>query len=92
MKESLFTFVTIYMLVMSIIGFIAMGIDKKKSIKRGWRTSERTLLLIAFIGGALGSYLGMHKFRHKTKHMKFIILMPLALLLNILLVLFAGTR
>lgn len=97
MIDTLYTLVTIYMLIMSIVGFVTMGMDKKlsmdkrrfldkrKSIKRGWRIPERTLIFIAFIGGALGSFLGMHIFRHKTKHMKFIILIPLALLLNILL-------
>lgn len=85
MKEQLLCIVTIYMLIMSIVGFVAMGIDKRKAIKRGWRISELTLLLIAFMGGALGSFLGMHIFRHKTKHIKFIILIPSALLLNILL-------
>jgi uncharacterized membrane protein YsdA (DUF1294 family) len=85
MKDVLYTLVTIYMLIMSIVGFVIMGIDKRKAIKRGWRISERTLIFIAFIGGALGSFLGMHIFRHKTKQLKFIILLPLALLLNILL-------
>lgn len=85
MKDRLYVLVTMYMLIMSIIGFVTMGIDKRKSIKRGWRIPELTLLLIAFLGGALGSFLGMRIFKHKTKHMKFIILIPLALLLNILL-------
>ncbi|NLO09656.1 MAG: DUF1294 domain-containing protein [Clostridiales bacterium] len=91
MKDTLFTLGTVYMLIMSVIGFVSMGMDKKrsmdkrKSIKRGWRIPERTLIFIAFLGGALGSFLGMHIFSHKTKHIKFIILIPLALLLNILL-------
>ena len=85
MKDSLYTLVTVYILIMSIIGFVTMGVDKRKAIKRGWRIPERTLILIAFIGGALGSFLGMYIFRHKTKHIKFIILIPLALLFNILL-------
>ena len=91
MKDIVYTLLTVFMLIMSIVGFVTMGIDKRlsldkrKSIKRGWRIPERTLIFVAFIGGALGSFLGMHIFRHKTKHMKFIILIPLALLLNILL-------
>lgn len=85
MKDILFPLVTVYMLIMSIVGFITFGMDKRKAMKRGWRIPERTLLLLAFLGGALGSFLGMHIFRHKTRHMKFIILIPLALLLNILI-------
>lgn len=85
MKEIMITIVTVYMLIMSIAGFITMGVDKKKSINRGWRIPERTLILIAFIGGAFGSFLGMKFFRHKTRHLKFIILIPLAVLINILI-------
>lgn len=85
MKEILPTIVTIYMLVMNIAGFITMGVDKKKSINRGWRIPERTLILVAFLGGAFGSFLGMNFFRHKTRHIKFIILIPLAILFNILI-------
>ncbi|TAH75076.1 MAG: DUF1294 domain-containing protein, partial [Anaerolineaceae bacterium] len=61
MEYSVYTLVTLYMVIMSIVGFVTMVIDKKrsmdkrKSIKRGWRIPERTLLLIAFMGGALGS-------------------------------------
>jgi uncharacterized membrane protein YsdA (DUF1294 family) len=66
---------------MSVAGFTTMGIDKHKAIKKGWRISERTLLLIAFAGGGIGSFLGMYTFRHKTKHMRFVLLLPLAALL-----------
>lgn len=85
LNENLYTLVICYLLIINIVGFAAMGIDKKKSIKRGWRIPERTLILLAFAGGALGSFLGMYIFRHKTKHMKFVILLPLALLLHIFL-------
>ncbi|MDI9510108.1 MAG: DUF1294 domain-containing protein [Bacillota bacterium] len=91
MKDILFTIVTVYISIMSIVGFVAMGLDKRKSIKRGWRISEHTLILIAFIGGGIGSYLGMKVFRHKTRQKKFIILIPLALLINIILWVLIGT-
>lgn len=85
MKYTLLIVFIIYMLIINIAAFVTMGLDKKKSIKRGWRIPERTLILIAFIGGAFGSLLGMSTFRHKTKHIKFLILIPLALLLHILI-------
>lgn len=88
MKDILLVIVAVYMLIMSIIGFVTMGLDKKRAINRGWRIPERTLVLIAFFGGALGSFIGMRLFRHKTRHKKFIILVPLALLLNIILLFF----
>lgn len=88
MKDILFIMAIIYLLAMNCIGFAIMGIDKLKSIKRGWRIPERTLLLIAFIGGALGSFLGMVIFRHKIRKAKFQILLPIALLLYLILALY----
>jgi uncharacterized membrane protein YsdA (DUF1294 family) len=61
-----------------------MGVDKQRAKNHAWRISERTLLFTAFVGGGIGSMAGMLLFRHKTKHIKFIVLVPLAILLNIL--------
>ena len=80
--------VIIYMVIMSVIGFVSMGIDKKRAINKKWRTPEKTLFIIAFLGGAAGSVLGMRIFKHKTKHMKFVIFMPLFLALQIAALLF----
>ena len=57
--------------VMNFIGFFAMGIDKVKAKRDMWRTPEKTLLGIAFLGGGAGVWLGMECFRHKTKHWYF---------------------
>lgn len=78
--EGLNNLIAVYLIIMNVIGFIIMGIDKRRAIKKGWRISERTLLLIAFIGGGIGSLVGMRSFRHKTKHLKFKILLPLSAL------------
>ena len=75
--------ILIWCSVMSFIFFMAMGIDKLKARAGKWRIPERTLFLLAAMGGALGSMLGMLAFRHKTKHKSFVIGMPLLLLLNI---------
>ena len=56
-----------YLVLLSIIAFIAYGVDKKKAIKGSWRTKEKTLLLLSFLGGAFGGYPAMLIFRHKTK-------------------------
>lgn len=77
--------VTGYVVLMSLIGFVMMGIDKRKAIKKAWRIPERTLILTAFAGGGIGSFLGMYAFRHKTKHSKFVFLLPLAAILYIVL-------
>ncbi len=75
--------ILIWCSVISFICFMAMGIDKLKARAGKWRIPERTLFLLAAMGGALGGMLGMLAFRHKTKHKSFVIGMPLLLLLNI---------
>ena len=56
-----------YLVLLSIITFIAYGVDKKKATEGKWRTKEKTLLLLSFLGGAFGGYPAMLIFRHKTK-------------------------
>ncbi|WP_442872286.1 DUF1294 domain-containing protein [Anaerocolumna sp. AGMB13020] len=60
-----------------------MGLDKYKARKRLWRIKESTLFLTSVIGGSLGSLLGMFLFHHKTKHTKFLIGMPVILIVHI---------
>lgn len=76
-----------YLITMNVIGFLFMGIDKWKAKKRAWRIPEATLLLIAALGGAVGSMLGMHLFRHKTRHWYFLYGIPAMLAVHILLTL-----
>jgi uncharacterized membrane protein YsdA (DUF1294 family) len=77
MREIFIKIAVIYIVVMSLIGFVTMGVDKRKAIHNKWRISEVTLILIAFLGGGMGSFLGMRWFRHKTKHVKFVVFIPL---------------
>lgn len=79
--------ITGYILLMNIIGFIIMGVDKRKAVKNAWRIPERVLFTVAFTGGGVGCYLGMQLFRHKTKHWKFQVFVPLAAIIYILLLL-----
>ena len=74
----------IYLVVINIIAFLAMGIDKRRSQKKEWRISEKALLGLAFIGGSVGAILGMYVFRHKTKKIYFHILFYVALVLQII--------
>ena len=77
----------IYSLVIwNLLVFLLYGLDKYKSIHHKWRIKESILLLTAFLMGGLGALVGMFVFRHKTKHLKFKILVPLAVLFNIALV------
>ena len=68
------------------------GADKRRARKNQWRISERTLILSAFFMGALGSFLGMYVFHHKTKHTKFTLLIPLAAVVNFAVILFAAGK
>jgi uncharacterized membrane protein YsdA (DUF1294 family) len=77
-----------YLVIVNILAFLLMGIDKHKARKGAWRIPERTLFLSALIGGSLGANLGMQLFRHKTKHRSFVIGMPAILIVQLLLGLF----
>lgn len=61
----------VYLLAANVVAFVAFGIDKRKARKSRWRTPERTLMTTAAVGGALGAWLGMKAFHHKTLHRKF---------------------
>lgn len=57
--------------LMSLIAFLCYGHDKKLAKQKKWRTPEKTLLLLGFLGGSIGALAGMQVFRHKTKHWYF---------------------
>ena len=61
-----------------------MLFDKKMAIKGGWRISEKHLFLIACFLGSVGIITGMYSFRHKTKHLKFTIGIPILFIVNII--------
>ncbi|MDP4134005.1 MAG: DUF1294 domain-containing protein [Bacillota bacterium] len=68
--------------VINIIAFILYGVDKYKAINKKRRISEATLLTAAFLMGSYGAAFGMIIFNHKTKKLKFRLLVPFAVLLN----------
>lgn len=72
-----------YILLINIYALFLMYCDKNKAKKREWRIPERKLFTIAFALGSFGIFLGMHLFRHKTKHTKFIVGIPLILLIQL---------
>ena len=74
--EKYLTALWIYLAVVNIALFILMGVDKVKAIKGSRRIPEATLFLLAIIGGGLGGSFGMFSFRHKTRHLKFLIGFP----------------
>ena len=75
----------VYLFTVNAIGFALMLIDKYKAQKNLWRIPENTLQGVALIGGSLGCILGMHLIRHKTKHPKFSIGLPVIFALQVIL-------
>ena len=76
MREFLIILAITYVFVINMTGFAVMGIDKKRAVRGAWRISEASLFWVALAGGALGCTLGMHRFRHKTRHWYFRYGMP----------------
>lgn len=85
------TLIVVYLVVVNLISFILMGVDKSKARKRSWRIPESTLFVLALIGGSIGSIAGMHLFRHKTRHWYFLYGMPAILIIQILIIVILAT-
>ena len=77
-----------YLVLINLALFFTMGADKLRARKGGPRVPEATLFLMALIGGSIGGIAGMYCFRHKTKHMSFVIGFPAILVLELALVIF----
>lgn len=78
-----------YLFLLNLVGFVMMGVDKRKARLEKWRLPERNFFLVALLGGSLGCWLGMQRFHHKTLHRMFTVGMPLILLLQVLCLLVA---
>ena len=77
--------ILIYLLIINALSFLLMLADKQAARKNLWRIPESTLLTASAFGGSIGGLMGMYFLRHKTKHWKFIICIPLFLLAQIAL-------
>ena len=75
----------LYLLIINALGLLLMLADKRKAQKNLWRIPERTLMTVAALGGSLGCLIGMYAFRHKTRHRKFVIWVPVLLIVQLLL-------
>ena len=76
---------SIYILLINIIGFIAMWADKQKAKKHKWRIRESYFFYISLLGGSLGAWMGMYIFHHKTHKWYFILGIPLIFILQVTL-------
>ncbi len=68
--------IILYYIIINAVAFVMYGADKFFAKKDMWRISEKALILVAALGGAFGAFAGMEIFRHKTKHAKFTVLVP----------------
>ena len=80
--------ILLYFIIINVIGFLAMAIDKWKAKNNAWRIPENTLFAITALGGGIGTIAGMYTFRHKTKKTKFTVGLPAILILEIVLVIY----
>ena len=78
----------IYFIVINIIGFFIMWLDKRKAIKGSWRIPEKTLFVITALGGGIGTIAGMYTFRHKTQKIQFVIGFPVITILEIMTIIY----
>ena len=80
--------IILYLIIINAVGFLLMLADKRAAKKSAWRIPEARLMSIALSGGCFGIYTGMILFRHKTKHPKFSIGVPIIIVLYIMLFVF----
>ena len=82
--------IIIYFVIINLLGFLIMYIDKQKAKKGHWRIPEKTLFIITALGGGIGTIAGMYVFRHKTQKIAFVIGFPVITILEIVAVVYYG--
>ena len=84
--------VFIYLVIINLIAYLLMAMDKSRARKHQWRIPEKTLFLSAILGGSIGAIAGMYTFHHKTRHWYFVIGMPAILIVQIALIVWIRSR
>lgn len=84
----LYSIIPLYLIIINASAFLLMLIDKQKARRGAWRIPEVTLLASVILGGSVGALAGMYCFRHKTRHVKFSLGIPLILAVQIALAVF----
>ena len=84
--------ILLWLMVLNGMGLITMALDKYKARRGIWRIPERTIWLLAILGGSLGAWLGMRLFRHKTRHRQFAVGLPLLFGLHLALLVWLAVQ
>lgn len=82
----------VYLPAINLALFFVMGADKSFARRHRRRVPERTLFTLCLLGGGVGGVLGMLAFRHKTRHIKFVVGFPLILLAETALLVWLALR
>ena len=78
----------IYLIVINLIGVLIMYIDKRKAMYGRWRIPEKTLIIVALLGGSIGCMFGMKFFRHKTQKIKFVLGYPTIFIAELIIIIY----
>ena len=76
------SFLTYYLAVINFLTWFIYGLDKGRAKAGKWRIPERTLLILTAVGGSAGALAGMLMFRHKTRKVKFVVSVPVLLVVH----------
>lgn len=82
-KDILLYLLWVYLGIVNVAGFILPAVDKRRAKKDKWRIRESTLFLISALGGSVAMYISMRLFHHKTKHKRFMIGIPVIIVLQL---------
>lgn len=85
MPKEILYIVLIYLAVINLVGFIITIVDKQKAKHRKWRIKESALFSVAILGGSVFMYIAMLLFHHKTKHKRFMIVIPVIIFIQLAL-------
>ena len=81
-----------YLIVINLLGLLIMVLDKFLAIKQLWRIPEIVLMGVAAVGGSVGCLVGMYGFRHKTRHLKFVVGIPVIIVCHLVILYFTVFR
>jgi uncharacterized membrane protein YsdA (DUF1294 family) len=75
-----------YFAIISSVAAIITVFDKLSAKTHGRRVPEMALSIIAVLGGSAAMYAVMHIIRHKTRHLKFMVGIPVIMAVQAVLI------